>query len=74
MDEEARFIYALDKIIPAINVYLDSGRSWQRDNVFYEMLRTKDEKVAISKEAAAIWEAFIEILDQNKHLFKTSSS
>ncbi|MEI6887489.1 MAG: HD domain-containing protein, partial [bacterium] len=32
-DPESRFVYALDKIIPVLNIYLDEGRSWKRDNV-----------------------------------------
>ncbi|MCL5784167.1 MAG: HD domain-containing protein [Patescibacteria group bacterium] len=68
-DPEAKFIYALDKILPAINVFLDQGRSWQRDKVTYEMLRTKDIKVAVSQETLTIWEEFIVLLEKNKDLF-----
>ena len=28
-DEESKFIYALDKIIPVMNIYLDEGHSWK---------------------------------------------
>jgi len=68
-DPESRFIYALDKILPVINIYLDKGRSWQRDKVTYEMVRTKDEKVAISSEAQTIWQELTELLDQHLDLF-----
>lgn len=68
-DPEAAFVYALDKILPVINIYLDQGKSWQRDRVTYEMARTKDAKVAISPEAQQIWQELIPILDQHKHLF-----
>lgn len=62
-DPEARFIYALDKIMPVINIYLDQGRSWQRDKVSYKMVRTKDEKIAVSKEGSKIWEKIVELLE-----------
>lgn len=68
-DPESRFIYALDKILPVINIYLDEGRSWQRDKVTYEMVRTKDEKVAISAEAQSIWQELITLLNQNLDFF-----
>lgn len=68
-DPESRFIYALDKILPVINIYLDNGRSWQRDKVTYEMLRTKDEKVMVSPEIEPIWQALVEILDQHRDYF-----
>lgn len=71
-DREAKFVYAMDKILPAINVLLDDGKSWRRDNVNYEMVRAKDAKVAVSKEAVVIWQEYIEVLDKNKHLLPLS--
>lgn len=70
-DEEARFVYALDKILPVINIYLDSGRSWKIEGVTYEMLRTKDEKVKKSKIINEIWVELVKILEKEKlELFK----
>lgn len=68
-DPESRFIYALDKILPVINIYLDKGRSWQRDKVTYEMIRTKDEKVAVSTEAQTVWQELTKLLDEHLDLF-----
>lgn len=68
-DSEAKFVYALDKILPALNVFLDNGRSWQRDKVTYEMLRTKDAKIAVSTEAVSIWTEYVQLLEKNIHLF-----
>lgn len=70
-DEEARFVYALDKILPVINIYLDGGRSWKIEGVTYEMLRTKDEKVKKSKIIDEIWVELVKILEKEKlDLFK----
>lgn len=68
-DQEAKFIYALDKILPVINIYMDEGKSWQRDKVTYEMVRTKDEKIIVSSKALDIWQEVINLLEQNKELF-----
>lgn len=47
VDRESRFIYALDKIEPVMNIYLDGGRTWRRDGITLEMLITmKSPKVA----------------------------
>lgn len=46
-DEEARFVYALDKIVPMLNIYLDNGRDWKRKNKSLADIREyKDTKVA----------------------------
>ncbi len=69
IDEESKFIYALDKILPVINIYLDDGKSWKRDRVSYEMIRTKDEKIAVSKSAQNLWQEVISLLEKKKELF-----
>jgi putative hydrolase of HD superfamily len=60
---EARLIYALDKLLPVINIYLDNGRSWHRDHVTYSMARTKDEKIAVSPEIMDLWQQLIPLLE-----------
>jgi putative hydrolases of HD superfamily len=32
-DEESRFVYALDKLIAPINIYMDGGRAWKQNNI-----------------------------------------
>lgn len=68
-DPESRFIYALDKMLPVMNIFLDKGRSWQRDHVTYEMARTKDAKIAISPEMEPLWKEFIPLLEANLGYF-----
>jgi putative hydrolase of HD superfamily len=68
-DIEASFVYAVDKVLPVLNIFLDKGRSWQRDRVTYELIRTKDEKVKISEPVEKIWKDLVERLDRNKKFF-----
>lgn len=68
-NKEARFVYALDKIIPVMNIFLDNGKTWQRDKITYAMIRTKDEKVKVSPEAYEIWLELMKVLDNKKNLF-----
>lgn len=45
---ESKFVYALDKILPMINIYLDNGRTWHRENVSLSVLSAnKNSKVAL---------------------------
>ena len=70
-DEEARFVYALDKLIPVINIYLDKGHSWHKNSITYTMLiNNKEDKIALSPEIAHYWELLKDILKKDaKWLF-----
>lgn len=69
-EPEAKFIYSLDKILPPMNIFLDKGRSWQREKVTYEMMiSSKQGKVSVSPEIGKIWEEFLPILNQHRHYF-----
>lgn len=62
-DMESKFIYALDKLLPMINIYLDHGRTWQQETVDLQMLiDNKKSKVGESSEINEIFDAFIELL------------
>jgi len=37
-DPESKFIYALDKLLPMLNIMLDDGRSWQADEISLEKI------------------------------------
>lgn len=62
-NKEARFIYALDKMITPMNIYLDKGRSWFHSNVTLDMVKTKQEKITISKEIESIWNELVKVLE-----------
>ncbi len=68
-DEESRLVYALDKLLPVINIYLDKGRSWKADQITYEMVRHKDEKIAFSQDIAKLWMQLIPLLENHPEYF-----
>ncbi len=82
-DKEALFIYALDKILPPLNIYLDGGRTWKgfeasivddnargSNKVHLEMLKSKNPKVAKSPDIMKIWEDLYLVLeDKEEELF-----
>lgn len=70
-DDESKFVYALDKVQPVLQIYLDGGRTWRKEKIVLKQLTdNKDEKVKISPIANKYWIALISILKKNeKKLF-----
>lgn len=67
--EEAKLVYALDKVIPVLNNYLDNGRCWHEDNISLQMVLSKQPKVAQSQYILPLWEDLVELLSTSKNLF-----
>lgn len=71
-DTEALFVYALDKIVPVLNIYMDEGRTWKDIKlteivVTLEKLREhKDEKIRKSPEFYNLWVEFVAILENRR--------
>lgn len=71
-DAESKFVYALDKLHPMINIRLDNGRTWQKMGVTLQMLvDAKKQKVALSPPVQKIFEKLVsEIRKHEPELFK----
>jgi 5'-deoxynucleotidase YfbR-like HD superfamily hydrolase len=71
--EEAKFVYALDKIMPMMLIYIGEGYTWQKENITHKRLhQVKRHKVAASKEVNEYYKELHELLKQNSHLFPQS--
>lgn len=71
-DEEAKFVYALDKLIPLIDVYIDDGRAWKELHVTFEAVRSnKEETTANSSVVYEYWKLLEKMLRENPSLFPT---
>jgi putative hydrolases of HD superfamily len=69
-DEEARFIYALDKLMPALMIYLDGGRTWLENGQSYELIqRCQADRIALSDPVNRLYEQLCEILTSRPELF-----
>ncbi|HXY18047.1 MAG TPA: HD domain-containing protein [Candidatus Nitrosopolaris sp.] len=67
---EAKFVYALDKLIPVLNIYLYEGRSWHlMDISLQEMKNIKVGKVDISKEIKDYYQQMVAVLEKQPQLF-----
>lgn len=70
VDEESKFVYALDKILPILNIMLDKGRSWNHLNISFEMLcEGKRDRVSCDPTVQSYFVLIVEMLKENLHLF-----
>ena len=68
--EESKFVYALDKVLPMVNIYLGGGVTWRKKKVNLQMLReAKDSKISLSKDIEKYYKIFIRILEKQPELF-----
>lgn len=66
-DDESKFIYALDKIQPILNIYLDNGRTWKREGITLEMIiESKQAKVTLSPEVKLYFDQIVTLLKERK--------
>ena len=66
-DAESKFIYALDKLVPVLNIFEDGGRTWSQRGITFEMLMAeKISKVAVSQVIDEYFQEFKKILEDNK--------
>jgi len=67
---EAKFVYALDKLMPAIINYLSAGRVWHEHNITFETFRAeKESKIPISPEINEYYHQLLVLLQKNPDLF-----
>jgi putative hydrolases of HD superfamily len=68
---EAKFVYALDKIMPIMTIYLNEGYSWEVKEITLEKLHdAKVDKVALSPEIQPYFESLHEVLQKAPHIIK----
>jgi putative hydrolase of HD superfamily len=66
-DEESKFIYTLDKLIPPIQIYLEKGKLWHEKNLsFDDILENKNHKIALFKRTNEYWLELLKELEKNK--------
>jgi putative hydrolase of HD superfamily len=68
--EEAKFIYALDKIMPVIVIFLAEGYTWKKENLTLDKLYdNKASKVAVSDAIKPYYDELYKLLSAHKHYF-----
>ena len=71
-DKESKFIYALDKLIPPIQIYLEDGKLFREKKISLEdVIRSKKEKISLSKDVDKYWQELLaEIIKNKEKLFQ----
>jgi len=68
--EEAKFVYALDKIMPIMVIYLAEGHTWREEGIGHTRLHeAKRDKISTSQEINEYYDQLTELLVQNAHYF-----
>lgn len=70
-DNESKFIYALDKLIPPIQIYLEDGKLFRDKNIsLNDVIEIKKGKIALSSDVDKYWQELLaEIIKNKKKLF-----
>ncbi len=67
---EAKFVYALDKLMPVVLNYLNQGRTWQHEGITFERLvAEKEAKIRLSPEAFPYYQQLIATLQVRPDFF-----
>ena len=66
-DKESKFIYALDKVLTPLQIYLENGKLWKEVGVSFETLvNFKSGKIAVSTDVDKYWQELLKELTINK--------
>jgi putative hydrolase of HD superfamily len=66
---ESRFVYALDKIMPIMLIYITDGYTWKQEGINLEQLDSKKrDKTQLSPEIHPYYEQLYELLVSSPHL------
>lgn len=68
--EEAKFVYALDKLMPALMDYINEGRAWRHLGISFEdFMHEKEKKMPVSPDVYAYYQELLAILSKTPELF-----
>jgi putative hydrolases of HD superfamily len=66
-DKESKFVYAVDKIISPLQIYIEGGKLWHEKKVsFLEAFENKDKKIAVSSDVYKYWQELLKEFKKNK--------
>ncbi len=67
VDDEAKLVYALDKLLPSLVVYLDKGYSWKINKAsLSSIIHHKTDKIALSPVIKEYFDELMEILKKHE--------
>jgi putative hydrolase of HD superfamily len=71
LDAESKFVYALDKVMPIMLIYVHDGYTWKKEGVTVDMLyKAKIDKIKLSPEILPYFNQLHELLLSRPDLIK----
>lgn len=71
---EAKLVYALDKLLPTANNYVDGGRTWHREGITLAMMSAyKADKIAESPVIAQYYREIVALIERDPKLMPRSA-
>lgn len=69
-DQESKFVYTVDKLLPILSIYLDEGCAWKNKGISIEMIIDKNaERISIVPEIKQYFDAMIGLLRGSPEYF-----
>lgn len=69
VENESKFVYALDKLITILDIYTDNGRTWKKSGITLDMIiEAKQDKIAVSPEIKPYFDEIVKILKEKEDL------
>ena len=66
-DPESRFVYVLDKLLPAANNYLDNGRTWKKYGLKFETIVAQKLKfIDLAPELEADFKSLLGLIEKDQ--------
>jgi putative hydrolases of HD superfamily len=66
-DDEAKFVYALDKLVPIFSGYHNNGRDWNDNKIsFEEILNYKIEQIKVNPSVYSLFQSVMALLESDK--------
>lgn len=67
---ESKFVYALDKLVPILNNFIDHGRNWVRQGATFEhMMSVKQGKINLDPTVDSYYQEILDYLRQHPDYF-----
>lgn len=69
-DEESKFVFAVDKLLPVMSIYLDNGHDWKNSGVNINMIISKNtQTISVAPEVKKYFDAIIILLKEKPEYF-----
>jgi len=70
-DDESKFVFAIDKLLPIMSIYLDDGHGWRSHNITLSMIVSKNKKrISVSPTVKKYFNLMLKIIREKPEFLK----